>query len=229
MTFLALVRKMGLDYENKLLEDYLEMENKNEMLKICYELFEITLNKIGKFDHNEQILRKVRRLKDFYDLEEKEILHMVYDEFMSKGIFEKYNPEKTKITTFIAHCTNYILSGIIRSLDTRGKHYKEILLSDFEKKEPLDDRVGLPGNYLERLGVEGVVEKTTPEDFTIAKELLEHMSRFFEESEMEVLLGAGDRNSAAEKLSIEYSAFRKRLYRKVKLFQTLLKQMDYPH
>ena len=61
----------------------------------------------------------------------------------------------------------------------------------------------------------------------IGKELMQMALDYFGQADLEVLLGAKDRDTVARQLGIRYDTYQKRLERKRKRFNVLLKQAGY--
>ncbi len=77
------------------------------------------------------------------------------------------------------------------------------------------------------LGADDLVDYTTPEDLIIAKELMELIIDHFGENDAKVLLGYSDRHTEADRLSISYNTYCKRLSRKIRSFLPILKNAGY--
>ena len=82
-------------------------------------------------------------------------------------------------------------------------------------EESTDGYCGSAISFLENLGAEGLIDYTTPEDLIIAKELMELIIDHFGEDDADVLLGHSDRQTEANRLSISYDTYCKRLSRKI--------------
>ncbi len=93
--------------------------------------------------------------------------------------------------------------------------------------ENSDDQLGSSLGYLEKLGISGLHETDTPEDLYIAKELLGFILDHFGKDDTMVLLGIKDRRDEADRLSIKYDTYCKRLNRKVQSFIPILKEHGY--
>ncbi len=94
-------------------------------------------------------------------------------------------------------------------------------------KQSSDGYCGSSISFLEKIGADGLVDYTTPEDLVIAKELLEIIINHFSENDARVLLGYTDRRTEAKRLSISYDAYNKRLQRKISAFLPVLKEAGY--
>jgi len=196
-----------------------------DLLDQSYPLIQWSLSKKGKFKINRIIQSKVERLKQDYGLEHDEILNSQCEQFLGKKIYRNYDQTTSK-STFIVHCTNYGLNREIRKLNRQKKNYSEVSLEEF-LPENSDDQLGSSLGYLEKLGITGLYETDTPEDLCIAKELLGIILDHFGKDDTMVLLGIKDRRDEAERLSIKYHTYCKRLKRKVQSFIPILKQHGY--
>ena len=196
-----------------------------ELLNQSYQQFEQTLSSNGNFKINRIIGYKTRRLKYEYGLEDDEILNGLFDEFLRKHLYEKITPEKT-LSTFIIHTTNYVLNGQLRKHQQEKRNYPSISL-DGLVEESSDGFCGSATSFLETLDADGLVDNTTPEDLVIAKELMGLIIDHFGEDDAEVLLGYSDRLSEANRLSISYDTYCKRLSRKTRSFVPVLKNAGY--
>ncbi len=196
-----------------------------ELLNQSYQQLKQTLSSNGNLKINRKIGYKSRRLKYEYGLEDDEIFSAIFCEFLSKKLYEKITPEKA-LSTFITHTTNYMLSTLIREQQREKRNYPRISL-DGLAEESSDGYCGSSVSFLGELGADGLVEYTTPEDLVIAKELLELIYDHFGEDDAEVLLGYKDRRTEAERLSIRYDTYCKRLSRKIRAFLPILKDAGY--
>ena len=138
------------------------MNDRVELLNESYSLFEKNLSKIGRLRINRSIESKVCHLERAHGLATDEILSDLWDHFQSREHYRKFDPGKTRLSTFVANYTNLALENLKRRYDIRKKNGCEIPLS------VLEDR-----------GFEVAVDRTTPEDIVIAKELLKLMLEHF--------------------------------------------------
>lgn len=167
----------------------------------CFMKIDDAIKKGGKLKINKHIQNKVRHLYFCYGLKREEIAQYIKLTLDRERHYEKYDPDKSKLSTFIVHYTNYSLNGLIRRIDD---NFKEIPKGNDE-----------------------VFNSVTPEDLVIAKELLDLAVEFFDKNELEVLLGVKDRHTEAERIGVEYFTYCKRLQRKSEAFRSYLKQIDY--
>ena len=179
----------------------------------------------GRLSINHQIRYKINRLCQDYGYEPDEVLNQLIESYLLKKLFEKYTFENA-LSTFILHCVNYTLSNLLRKCDTRRLHAREISPEKLIRDNGgnLDD---VTLDFLSRIGAECLVNYTTPEDMTIGRELLELMIAHFGIEDVRVLLGDEDRQTAADRLSMTYESFCKRLFRKTVLFLPVLNQAGY--
>lgn len=196
-----------------------------ELLNQSYQQFNKALSNNGNLKINRIIGYKARRLKYEYGLEDDEIRNCLFNEFLSKKIYEKITPEKT-LSTFIVHTTNYVLSSQLRKHQQEKRNYPNISL-DGLAEESSDGYCGSAVSFLENLGADGLIDYTTPEDLVIAKELMELIIDHFGEDDADVILGYSDRHTEANRLSISYDTYCKRLSRKVRSFLPFLENAGY--
>lgn len=201
------------------------MLDRNELLNESYSQFQWSLSSCGKYEINQMIQRKVEYLSEAYGLERRDIRQHLFENFLARKHYQKYDPGKTKLSTFVTHYTNLSLANLIRRYDTLNKNYREIPLD--ERTDDGRDSRGCSLAYLEGLGHEGVVDWMTPEDNYNGKELWNLIVEFFDKDDLLVLMGFKDRGAEARRLGIEYHTYRKRLNRKVLAFKSLLKELGY--
>jgi len=192
-----------------------------------YSLFKKFLYGNGKFDINQKIKWKVEYLKEMHGLEREDIHGYLFVDFITKKLYRKYDREKTKLSTFILHCTNWGLSALIRKYDSIDNNYREIPLKDGSGCKVSRKKGTVSISMLEDLGIECAVESNTPEDYYFAKELIDLMKDFYSENEILVLLGYKDRRTEAERLSMDYYTYCKRLSRKHEAFKLILQEAGY--
>jgi len=199
--------------------------DRRELLNQSFQQFEQALSGNGNFKINQKIEYKTRRLKYEYGLNDDEILNRLFDEFLEKHIYKKITPEKT-LSTFIIHATNYGLNIELRKQQQEKRNYPSVSL-DALAEESSDGYCGSAISFLEIVGTDSLVDHTTPEDLVIAKELMELIIDHFGEHDAEVLLGYSDRITEANRLSISYDTYCKRLSRKIHSFMPVLQVAGY--
>ena len=200
------------------------MMDRQELLNQSYQHVKWALSNNGNLNINRKTQYKIRRLND-YGLEDDEILNNLFVEYLSKNHYEKYDPDKS-LSTFAAYYTYYNLNNQIRKQRTEKKNYPKISLDSLAQHSS-DGYCGSSISFLNELGANGLVEYTTPEDLVIAMELLELIYDHFGEDDAEVILGFKDRRTEAERLSIRYDTYCKRLSRKICTFLPVLKDAGY--
>ncbi len=199
--------------------------DRQELLNQSYQQFKWALSNAGNLNINRKTQYKTRRLNQDYGIEQDEILNNLFEEFLSKKHYEKYDAEKS-LSTFAVHYTNYNLNTQIRRQRNEKKNFPKISLDGLAQQSS-DGYCGSSVSFLGELGADGLVEYTTPEDLVIAKELMELIYDHFGENDAEVLLGYKDRRTEAERLLIRYDTYCKRLSRKIRAFQPVLKDAGY--
>jgi len=190
-------------------------------------LLKKSLSGNGKYKINKEIQKNVAYLNEMYLLERDDIHSYLFEEFVTKKLYRKYGKNKTKPSTFISYYTDLSLKSLKRKYDTLFKNYWEIPLDYSSETTQYQGKRGISLAVLEKRGVEGVIEKTTPEDYLFAKEILDLMHEFFDENEVLVLLEYKTRRSEAERLSIAYYTYCKRLSRKKSAFKLILQEAGY--
>ena len=195
-------------------DQLLRAVDRNELLAEAYKKLEWALFSKGKLEINGSIQRKVKFLTERYNIEPYDLLHDIFETFVSKEHYEKFNPAKGKLSTFMTHYANLSLLNMIKKykrLNSNNK--KNSLPDDYEDSSDLNKRH--TSIYLEDSNfTEGFVERNSPEDLYIKKEFLEKLVEFFGEDDLEVLQGDRTRREESNRKGIDYDTYRKRLYRK---------------
>jgi len=198
--------------------------DKQDLLDQSIPLLMLCLSKSGKLKINKRIQNKKNELKERFDLEDKEIFNDLFVRFLEGKIYNKYDPEKA-LSTFIVYCTDYNLNRELRKQRTKAKNYPDVSFDDVSPDREYGANGSLP--YLNYLGIDGLFEKTTPEDICIANELFGLILEHFGENDTLVILGHRDRKEMAERLFMKYHSYCKRLNRKTKAFIPILKKNGY--
>jgi hypothetical protein len=199
--------------------------DRQDLLDQSTPLLMLSLSNSGKLKINKIIQNKVNILKERYGLEEDEILNSLFERFLECEIYQKYDPEKA-LSTFIVYCTHYNLYRELRKQRTSAKNYPDVPFDDVSpERNNGDSNSSLP--YLKNLGIDGLFEKTTPEDICIGKELLGLIMEHYGNDDAKVILGISDRKDMAEQLSMKYWSYCKRLNRKTKAFKPILQKHGY--
>ncbi len=189
--------------------------DRNELLVEAYEHLKWALLSKGKFEINISIKSKVRYLMELYSISSEELLHDIFETFVAKKHYEKVNPAKGKLSTFMTHYANLSLLNIIKKYNRLNSNNKKVSLPE-DYEDTFDQKWRYSLSYLEKIDFsDGLVEKKTPEDFYLEKELYEEMEEFFGKDDFEVLQGVRTRREEAKRKGIDYETYRKRLYRKI--------------
>ena len=181
--------------------------------------FELSLTTYGKFKKNFKIKAKVRHLEENLRFNHDDILHELFEHYLSGEYHENYDPDKAKFSTFIVDYVNKNLNNLLRTA-VRSKKKEE---SAFLDKDFND----LSDSFLKQHGTNETFETTTPEDYLIAKELLQLMLDHYGIDDASVLLGLKDRKSFAKEMGIDYYVYCKRLNRLTSAFKQVLADAGY--
>lgn len=184
------------------------------MLAEAYKYLEWALFSKGKLEINGSIQRKMRYLMELYNIEPEDLLHDIFTTFMVKKHYEKFNPANGKLSTFMTHYANLSLLNIIKKHNRLISNNKKVSLPD-DYEDTFSQKWRYSLSYLEKIDFpEGLVERKTPENLYLAKELYEKLEEFFGEDNFEIFQGDRNRREEASRKGIGYETYRKRLYRK---------------
>lgn len=187
---------------------------REKFLAEAYKNLEWALFSKGKFEINGSIRRKVRYLTELYNIDPEDLLHDIFETFVSKKHYEKFSPAEGKLSTFMTHYANLSLLNIIKKHNRLNSNNKNISFPD-DHEDTFSQKWGYSLSHLERFDFsDGLVEIKSPEDLYLAKELYEKMAEFFEKDDLEVIQGDRTRREEASRIGIDYETYRKRLYRK---------------
>lgn len=196
------------------------------MLAEAYKNLEWALFSKGKFGINRSIRRKVSYLAELYGISSEDLLHDIFETFVSKEIYKKAMSANGKLSTFMTHYANLSLLNIIKKCNRLNSNNKNVSLPD-DYEDTFSQKWRYSLLYLERIELsEGLVERNTPEDFYLAKELYEKMKDFLGKENAEVLIGKRTRKEEAERRGLNYQTYRKQLYRQTLEFQVYLCNLD---
>jgi hypothetical protein len=199
--------------------------DRDELLADAYNNLKWALYGKGKFEINGSIQRKVRYLTELYNIDLEDILHDIFEKFVSKKHYENFNPAEGKLSTFMTHYANLSLLNIIKKYNRINS--KEISFPD-DYEDTFDQKKRYSLSYREQ-GVltDGLAEQITPEDYYMEKELFELVKEFFGEDDFAVLTGMKTRQDVAQENGLKYQTYRKRLYRNKKLFESMMQESGY--
>jgi hypothetical protein len=141
--------------------------------------------------------------------------------FILKEHYLKYDPDKTRRTTFTAHYTFYSLKNLLREF--RRKKMRPHFSTFSLDADCLDYACPHKGAaYLPSLS-----NPVTPEDECVKMELQDMISDFFDELDFQVIGGEIDRQEAAKERNVSYDAYRKSLHRKLNELKSVLSETGY--
>jgi len=199
--------------------------DRDELLEQSVEYFRKTFSRNGKLKINNDIIRRIQYLQEAFEMEGGEIFQHLFDGYLSKRIYEKYQAEKA-LSTFIAYCVKYGLNDLCRKQENRQKNKKESYLEAL-CDDPLCSADSSSLNTLGKDGLASLIEFTTPEELVAGQELMDLIFAHFGATDALVVLGYQDRDTVAESLSLSYDAYRKRLLRKKLSFVQVLEEAGY--
>jgi DNA-directed RNA polymerase specialized sigma24 family protein len=199
--------------------------DRDELLADAYNNLKWALYGKGKLEINGSIQRKVRYLTELYNIGLEDILHDIFENFVSKKHYENFDPSEGKLSTFMTHYANLSLLNIIKKY--KRINSKEVSLPD-DYEDTFDQKSRFSLSYLENCALcGGFSEPITPEGYYLTKELLELMKEYFDADDFAVLTGMKTRQEVAQEKGLTYQTYRKQLYRRRKLFETVLEESGY--
>jgi hypothetical protein len=201
------------------------LTGRQELLNQSVREIQNALSGNGKLKINQKIRLKVRSLSENFGLERDEIENDAVEEFLSRELYEKCNPEKS-LSTFCTHFVSYSLNGQLRKEKRQRKHHQTVSL-DGLAQDTHDNDWAYSDEFLEPAGDESLADTITPEDFLHAKELLDLIIKHFGYDDAAVALGCKSRQAEAKRLNITHDAYCKRLQRKIGSFKIVLKKAGY--
>ena len=181
----------------------------------------------GKIWMNHGIQARVRWLYQKYGITRIEIASYVKWEFKRHRKHRKFNPEKSCLETYVLNFTYFCLLSLIqRCKEHEAGKEKEIPFSQLATDTSIHT-MGTSIESLERDGIEGLIDEDDPERILLGQELMEAATDHFGDNDLAVVLGLKDKRAEAERLGIEYDAYRRRLQRKLDKFRSILKDDGY--
>lgn len=201
-------------------------DNRDETLVLVYQHLKKALSCRGKFAINLVILIHADYIAENFGLTILDLHHSLFLKFLEKNDHLNHDPARSSLPVFTNLKTDWRLKDIKRKLKNRKKHYREESLDQISEYSS-DDGNNRLLSFLEKQGIEGIVDPTTPEDLLIAKELHDEMTKYCGPDDVEVMLGNRTRNEEAKRQGIPYATYCKRLNRKKLAFYSYLAENDY--
>ena len=156
----------------------------------------------------------MRYLTELYNIDPEDLLHDIFEIFVSKKHYEKFRPAEGRLSTFMTHYANLSLLNIIKKHNRLNSNNKKVSFPD-DHEDTFSQKWRYSLSHLERIDFSGgLVEKKSPEDLYLEKEIIEEIKMFFGEDDYQVLLGLRTRREEARREGIDYETYRKRLYRR---------------
>jgi hypothetical protein len=189
-----------------------------QLLADVYELFDeiLTLCGTGKLTINHSIARRVQELDEKFGLSKNDLLHIIFTDYLRTKSYQRFDPAKGKLVTFLLKITSNQLNQIRRKCKAVLKGCNMMIsLDEFYAGFPIAEnaRLGSSLSFWERQGASSVATRTTPEDILMEKELWDLFEGHFGKFDAEVIMEGKDREAAAEELGMEYFSYCKRLQR----------------
>jgi hypothetical protein len=202
--------------------------SREDLLTGSYQQFRWALSHCGKGSINKRIQRKVRILDEILGLDRDDILHELFDNYLVKKHYRKFDPKRGRLSTFITHYTDKYLNHIIRKYNTLDNHRIDTIPEDYEDALDDNNRARHSLSFYEKRGlVDELIETRTPEDLFIAKELWEVIVKIVGLNDTLVLMGLKDRHEEAERKGMNYYSYCQRLHRKKLLLRSVLRELGY--
>jgi len=194
---------------------------KDDLLTPCVVLISRYLNNKGlKLGNSIRLL--ARTLYHRYCLSREELTSIIFDTFQRRKRHLKYDPERSTLESYVAWFIYYSLQTILRQYSQSNT----ITLSELGRGEEFKKQ-GISTDFMERHGIEGLVNRETPEDLLIWKEFLQETYTFSGKHDCGVLMETNDRKTEALRLGLDYDTYRKRLLRKCSAFRPHLQSLGY--
>ena len=200
--------------------------NHKDLLERSVPLLQTTLSGSGHLKINLVIKCQVDRLAEEFNYDFDEIVNCQVETILTKNLHRKYKPGRS-LSTFITHTTNYGLKHQIRKESQRRQNRQEISIDGILADQSEDTATLQFLDEMVKPGFKGFIDRDTPEDLCIARELLGLVLDHFGAEDAKVILGIKDRKTQANHLGISYQAYCKRLQRQLDDFIAVLKQHGY--
>jgi len=202
--------------------------SREDLLTGSYQQFRWALSHCGKGSINKMIQHKAKILNEIFGLDRDDLLHEIFENYLVKKHYRKFDPKRGRLSTFITHYTDKYLNHIIRKYNTLDNNRIDTIPEDCD--DVLDDhnRARRPLSFYEKRGLaDNLIEKRTPEDLCIAKELWEVIVKIVGLNDTLVLMGLRDRHEEAQRKGMNYYSYCQRLHRKKSLLRSVLSELGY--
>ena len=197
--------------------------DKERLLLKCGLLISNYLDNKGKAKRLGYSIQKLAKaLYHRYNIDRYELKSIIFITFHRRNRHLKYNPNQSPLESYVA----WFVYHSLLSICIQCKQSQTISLSNLKDGEPLKKQ-GLSTDFMERQGIEGLINRETPEDLLIWKELLQETYKFFGKHDWGVLVGLNDRKAEAQRLGLDYDIYRKRLLRRCVIFRIYLQNIGY--
>jgi len=203
--------------------------NKERLLIKSYELFRWALSHCGNFPVNKRIQRKVKILNTIHGVDYDDLLHDIYQHYLEKEGYKKYDPLRGKLSSFIHGYTDKRLNHILRKHERLNNGYTAIPLPD-DYEDALHDnhKARHQLSFYEKNGfLDKLIDVNTPEDLLAGKELWNIIIEEIGLDDALVLIGVKNRRNEAERQGIDYYTYCQRLHRKRLILRIVLEDMGY--
>ena len=177
---------------------------------------------------------KVEMIYQNFNIEADEVIYDIVYDFYRLNHKEKYDTEKSALTTWLPVYVNHRLSDLIKKYRRYGaninfrKGFPEAL--DWNKKVSLFD-LARKNDEIKELSFDGMLEyhfknsyETTPEDIMISKETVELASKVFSQRDLLYLFGEVGLEERLNELNISNTVYQNKLRYKKLLFKALYEQ-----
>ncbi len=203
------------------------MKQETRLLIESFRLITRNIHQGGKIWMNQSIQRRVKWLFREYGITRKEIIENLKWEFEKRKMHKRHNPEKSCLETYVLTFCYYGVLSMVKKCKKYLGTTSSVPQDQNKDGDKIEARSGASYEPYEENGIKELLDSHTPEDLLIGKELMQMALEYFGQEDLEVLLGAKDRDAVAMKLGIEYNTYQKRLERKRQRFKIILQQAGY--
>jgi hypothetical protein len=203
------------------------LKPETRLLIESFRLITRNIHQGGKIWMNQSIQKRVKWLFREYGITRQEIIEQLKDEFERRNMHRRHNPDKSCLETYVLTFCYYGMLSLVKKYKKNLGETSSISQTQNKQGEKIDGRSGASYEPYEKDGIKELLEPDTPEDLLIGKELFDMALDHFGQDDLEVLLGAKDRDAVARQLGIGYDTYQKRLERKRRRFKSILHQAGY--